>query len=213
MLVEVIKPGILVRNNFGMILRASSTVTLVVTEEHNILVDTALPSENKQIVDALSAKGLSVNDIDIVINTHLHPDHIGNNGLFLKAEFIAHAKEYPVRLANVTVIEGEFAVCENVRIIETPGHSYGSISVVVEVPGKSKTYVVAGDALPIRDNYLQWVPPGIHFDPNIALASMEKIVDIADIVIPGHDAPFEITKKKIKKWIRSSMLNIGHDKL
>ena len=195
MLVEVIKPGILVRNNLGMILRASSTVTLIVTEEHNIIVDTALPGESAQIVHALSAQGLSVNDIDYVINTHLHGDHIGNNGLFLKAEFIAHAKEFPARLANVTVIEGEFAVCENVRIIETPGHSYGSISVVVEVPGKSKTYVVAGDALPIRDNYLQWVPPGIHFDPNIALASMETIVTLADIVIPGHDAPFEITKK------------------
>ncbi len=195
MLVEVIKPGILVRNNLGMILRASSTVTLIVTEEHNIIVETALPGESAQIVHALSAQGLSVNDIDYVINTHLHGDHIGNNGLFLKAEFIAHAKEFPARLANVTVIEGEFAVCENVRIIETPGHSYGSISVVVEVPGKSKTYVVAGDALPIRDNYLQWVPPGIHFDPNIALASMETIVTLADIVIPGHDAPFEITKK------------------
>ena len=195
MLIEVIKPGILVRNNFGMILSASSTVTLIITEEHNIIVDTALPRESAQIVHALSARGLSVNDIDYVINTHLHGDHIGNNGLFLKAEFIAHAKEFPARLANVTVIEGEFAVCENVRIIETPGHSYGSISVVVEVPGRSKTYVVAGDALPIRDNYLQWVPPGIHFDPNIALASMEKIVDLADIVIPGHDAPFEITKK------------------
>jgi len=195
MLIEVIKPGILVRNNLGMILSASSTVTLIITEEHNIIVDTALPREGKQIVHALSARGLSVNDIDIVINTHLHGDHIGNNGLFLKAEFIAHAKEFPPRLANITVIEGEFAVCENVRIIETPGHSYGSISVVVELPGQSKTNVVAGDALPIRDNYLQWVPPGIHFDPNIALASMEKIVALADIVIPGHDAPFEITKK------------------
>ena len=196
MLIEVLKPGILVRNNLGMILSAFYTVTLIVAEEHNIIVDTALPRESRQIIDGLSARGLSVNDIDIVINTHLHGDHIGNNGLFLKAEFIAHAKEFPPHLANVKVIEGEFAVCENVRIIETPGHSYGSISVVVEVPGQSRTYVVAGDALPIKDNYLKWVPPGIHFDPKIALASMETIVTLANIVIPGHDAPFEITIKR-----------------
>jgi glyoxylase-like metal-dependent hydrolase (beta-lactamase superfamily II) len=196
MLVKVIKPGILVRNNLGMILQASSTVTLIVAEKHNIIVDTGLPTESREIIHGLSSRNLSPDDIDIVINTHLHGDHIGNNGMFGKATFIAHAKEFPARLANVKVIEGDYGVCENVGIIETPGHSLGSISVVVEIPEKSRTYVVAGDALPIRDNYIKWVPPGIHFDRHTALASMKKIVDIADIVIPGHDMPFEIVKKE-----------------
>ena len=44
------------------------------------------------------------------------------------------------------------------------------------------------------DNYLKWVPPGINFDPEIALQSMTKIVDYADIIIPGHDKPFRILK-------------------
>ena len=83
MLVKVIKPGILVRNNLGMILRASSTVTLIETDEHNLIVDTGLPSESQEIIAGLSALKLSVNDIDIVINTHLHGDHMGNNGMNL----------------------------------------------------------------------------------------------------------------------------------
>lgn len=195
MQVEVIKPGILVRNNLGMILQASSTVTLIAAGKDNIIVDTALPSEGAQITRALSSRGLTPDDIGTVINTHLHADHIGNNGMFPRARFIAHAKEFPPRLPRVQIVEREMHICENVRIINTPGHSFGSISVVVEIPQESRTFVVAGDALPIKDNYLKWVPPGIHFDPDVALKSMERIVVIADIVIPGHDAPFEITKR------------------
>jgi glyoxylase-like metal-dependent hydrolase (beta-lactamase superfamily II) len=194
MLIEVIKPGILVRNNLGMILQASSTVTLVCTDGHNLVIDSGVPGEEKSILQGLSKHGLSKEDIDTVINTHLHGDHMGNNALFRKARFFAHAKELPVRLKNVIVIEGDFEFSKSIKIIETPGHTQGSISVVVYDSEEDKTYVIAGDALPIKDNYLQWVPPGINFNPEIALASMKKIVQIADYVIPGHDDIFSIKK-------------------
>ena len=194
MLVDVIKPGILVRNDLGMILHATSTVTLVKDEPHNIIIDTSIPGEGEKILEGLSRHGLTQNDIDLVINTHLHGDHMGNNAMFWKAKFIAHEKEMPARLKNVMIIKGDYVLTENIKIIETPGHTHGSISVVVKVPEESKTYVIAGDALPIKDNYLKWVPPGINFNPKIALASMRRIVNIADFVIPGHDEMFEIKK-------------------
>jgi glyoxylase-like metal-dependent hydrolase (beta-lactamase superfamily II) len=192
--VTVIKPGILVRNNLGMILQASSTVTLIIGDGNNIIVDTGLPNEKETILKGLSDQGLNKDDINLVINTHLHGDHMGNNALFTKAKFMAHKNELPAKLPNVISVEGDFQVSENIRIMETPGHSTGSISVVVWVPETKKTYVIAGDALPIKDNYLKWVPPGINFNPMVALASMRKIVDIADFVVPGHDDIFEIKK-------------------
>jgi glyoxylase-like metal-dependent hydrolase (beta-lactamase superfamily II) len=192
MQIVIIKPGILVRNNLGMILQASSTVSLISEGKTNIIIDTGLPGEGKKIVKELSKFKLTIHDIDMVINTHLHGDHMGNNGLFINAQFIAHEKEFPARLKNVKIISGEYKVSENIKIIETPGHTPGSISVVVFEPEEKKTYVISGDALPIRDNYIQWVPPGINFNPKIALASMTKIVNIADKIIPGHDDLFEI---------------------
>lgn len=194
MQLEVIKPGILVRNNLGMILQASSTVTLVVGDGNNIIVDTGLPNEKETILKGLSDYGLTKDDINLVINTHLHGDHMGNNALFAKAKFMTHKNELPAKLPNVISVQGDFKVSENIRIMETPGHTAGSISVVVWVPETKKTYVIAGDALPIKDNYLKWVPPAINFNPMVALASMKKIVDIADFVIPGHDDIFEIRK-------------------
>ncbi len=194
MLVKIIKPGILVRNKLGMILKATSTVTLIMGDSHNIIVDTGFPTEKKKIIQGLAGFNLAPDNIDIVINTHLHGDHTGNNALFKNARFIVHANEFLVKLRNVQVISGDFQLSANIKLIETPGHTKGSISVVVRVPEESKTYVIAGDALPIKDNYLQWVPPGINFNPQVALASMRKIVEIADYVIPGHDDMFSIEK-------------------
>jgi len=195
MLINIIKPGLLVRNKQGMILQASSTITLVSSKEHNLIVDTGVPGDGKVIFSGLKESGLSPEDIDLVINTHLHGDHMGNNALFKRARFIAHANEFPAKLKNVLVIEGDYELSENIKIIETPGHTQGSISVVVKDPKNSKTYVIAGDALPIKDNYLQWVPPGINYNPKIALASMKRIVNLADFVIPGHGEIFAIGKR------------------
>jgi glyoxylase-like metal-dependent hydrolase (beta-lactamase superfamily II) len=189
--ISIIKPGLLVRNNLGLILQASSTVTFIRDEENKIIVDTGLPGEGKKILSGLSQFQIEKEDIDIVINTHLHGDHIGNNALFLNANFIAHEKEFPAKLKSVKIISGEYKINKNIKLIETPGHTPGSISIVVDNPSENKTYVISGDALPIKDNYTQWVPPGINYNPKIALASMKKIVDIADVIIPGHDDSFE----------------------
>jgi len=198
MIVEVIKPGLLVRNKLGMILQASSTVTMVSSKEHNIIVDTGVPGDGKVIFSGLKESGFSPEDIDLVINTHLHGDHMSNNALFIRARFLIHAKEFPSKLKNrlkgLIVIKSDFKLSESVDIIETPGHTLGSISVVVKDADNNKIYVIAGDALPTKENYLKWVPPGINFNPKIALNSMRRIVKIADFVIPGHDDMFSIRK-------------------
>ena len=37
--------------------------------------------------------GLKPEDIDVVVNSHLHPDHCGCNAYFTKATFMVHEKE------------------------------------------------------------------------------------------------------------------------
>jgi glyoxylase-like metal-dependent hydrolase (beta-lactamase superfamily II) len=71
--------------------------------------------------------------------------------------------------------------------METPGHTLESISVVCD---SSKRIVMAGDALPLMGNYLKWVPPRLHVDRGLAMKSMARIVEVADLVVPGHDSPF-----------------------
>lgn len=185
--VKVIKPGSLVRDKNGLILDARSSVVLVKGGDKNIIVDTGFPGEEEIIIQGLKAERLSPDDIEIVINTHLHNDHTGNNHLFKKARFIAHEKENPG--SEYHIVRGSYEVDRNIEIFETPGHTHGSVSVSVKA---DKIYVITGDALPTEDNYLKWVPPGINIGSRIALLSMEKIVDVGDIIIPGHDRRFEI---------------------
>jgi N-acyl homoserine lactone hydrolase len=177
--VHLLKAGSILRDLSGKILDARSSVALVIQEGRKIVVDTGLFGEEEIILDALARLGLRPEDIDAVVNTHSHPDHCGNNYIFVESEILDPK-------------EGE-TIAPGLWIMETPGHSRDSISVVVEA---SKIVIVAGDALPTFDNFLKNVPPALHIDRDLAVSSMERITSLADVVVPGHDRPFSIRDRK-----------------
>src|SRR5246127_2154485 len=57
-----------------------------------------LMGANETLLPSLACVGLEPDDIDIVVNSHFHPDHCGCNAFFKKATILAHAKE--VEAAN-----------------------------------------------------------------------------------------------------------------
>jgi glyoxylase-like metal-dependent hydrolase (beta-lactamase superfamily II) len=59
----------------------------------------------------------------------------------------------------------------------------------------SGVVVIAGDALPTLGNFLKTVPPALHVNRGLAIASLQRIIALADVVIPGHDFAFSIRKK------------------
>jgi glyoxylase-like metal-dependent hydrolase (beta-lactamase superfamily II) len=72
-------------------------------------------------------------------------------------------------------------------------HSEGSISVFVSA---GERFAICGDAIPTRANYDNWVPPFLNFSPELALRSMELIRSWADVIIPGHDVPISVDRKR-----------------
>lgn len=88
------------------------------------------------------------------------------------------------------IVSSDIEVHPDIRLIHTPGHTKGSMSVIVDA--ENARYAITGDAIPTKANYDQWVPPGINYDPELALRSMSAIVKMADIIVPGHGAPFEV---------------------
>ena len=140
-----------------------STIALV-RGQRNILVDTGHMGRRELLLNALTAHGLSVGDIDTVVLTHAHWDHAQNVDIFPNATICIHPKEleyarnpkpndwataryFPDTLCNLNVREvQEGEVLESgVRVVDTPGHTRGSISVVVET--SDGPAVLAGDAL------------------------------------------------------------------
>lgn len=188
--VRSILDGRLVRSGKA-ILEASSTVSLIVSADKTVVVDTGSLTDLELLREALSEASVKPDEVDVVVNTHLHLDHIGGNGLFPNAKVYAHRLESPP-LGTIRV-SSEFELLPGVEIVHTPGHTAGSISVIVHADGR---YAICGDAIPTRANVESHVPPSINIDPRLALKSLDLIVSSADVIIPGHGAPFSVARKK-----------------
>jgi glyoxylase-like metal-dependent hydrolase (beta-lactamase superfamily II) len=61
--------------------RSAASVLLSNGSRH-LVVDTGMPHEEHLLVSALQQRGLIASDVDAVINTHFHIDHVLNNSLF-----------------------------------------------------------------------------------------------------------------------------------
>lgn len=72
----------------------SSSAILARHPSHRVVIDTGLSIQEGDLVAALAARGLQPNDIDIVINTHLHVDHCLNNALFSRAQIFLSEPEF-----------------------------------------------------------------------------------------------------------------------
>ncbi|MDD1773564.1 MAG: MBL fold metallo-hydrolase [Methanomassiliicoccales archaeon] len=189
-IVKIVCEGHLLRKG-AEILEASSSVSLILAGARKIIVDTAAREDSGRLSDALKSMSVEPQEVDVVVNTHLHIDHCGGNDLFKNAKFYAHRLESPP-LGTVQVSKN-MTLLPGVELIQTPGHTAGSISVLVRA---EKQYVAAGDALPTKANYDQHTPPAINIDRRLALRSMDLLLESADVVIPGHDSPFACVSKK-----------------
>jgi len=162
-------------------------------------------------VAALRSIGLKPEDIEVVINTHLHWDHCSNNYLFKDAEFYVQKEELRYAIAplpahldvydslftgrcptfmevhNYKVIEGDSEIVPGVSVIVTPGHSPGCQTVLVET-GKG-VYAIAGDTVPMYKNIEsgKQIPHGVHVNLEDCYRSFERLKETGATILPGHD--------------------------
>jgi N-acyl homoserine lactone hydrolase len=118
-----------------------------------------------RIEDALRRVGLGVGDIDVVVNCHLHVDHIGGNPAFAGLPIYCQRTELDTARAgdytvpelvdfpgvSYEVLDGEAEIAPGVHLIPTPGHVAGHQSVVLVCADGS--VVLAGQA---HDTASQW---------------------------------------------------------
>ncbi len=186
-LLDILAVGDLQRDEEYNILKADSTSVLIRTPEHRIVVDPSTKYMKPFLKTSFRQIGVLPKDVDIVVLTHTHSDHLENLDMFKKAKVYVHSgadREIP----GATIIdEDEFDLCEGVKLVHTPGHCPEEMSVFVQA---ERRYVVAGDAIPLEDNFFKNIPPRLNYDPELALQSIKKIGNYADVIIPGHGFPF-----------------------
>ncbi|MBW2965816.1 MBL fold metallo-hydrolase [Candidatus Woesearchaeota archaeon] len=160
------------------------TVVLLKAEkkgEENIIVDTGNLGYEEEILEALEKQGLKPEDVEWVVITHSHDDHVSNNYLFKNAKRVAGIGVLFPDKSLDAYNDIDLIKIPGIKRIKTPGHLSAHLSIVVESEGKS--YVIAGDA--IQEEYIKKGLFGIPINLDY-IDSAKKIVDIADVIIPGH---------------------------
>lgn len=175
------------RDEQGNVTVADSTCTLINAKEGIIVVDPSTDYMRPMIRKSFRQIGIFPKDVRHVVLTHSHRDHIGNLDLFRNAEVYIHAGEEKDVPGAKVIDDDEFLLVPGVRLVHTPGHTEGSMSVFV---GAEKRYVIAGDAIPTEKNFRKMTPPASNCDPEAALQSIKMIKRYADVVVPGHGFPF-----------------------
>ena len=167
-----------------------STSSLIRTDDgHVIVVDTSSDFMRSPIKSAFKQIGkIFPDDVDMVVLTHCHTDHIGNVSLFKNATVYVHEGE-ECTFPNAKIVKEDTEIAKGVRLVHTPGHSDGSMSVFVEA---DRRYAIVGDAAPLKDNFTKRIIPALHTDADAARESLEKIAEWADVIVPGHDKPFKV---------------------
>ena len=66
---------------------------------------TPIMQPGEHVLTGLAGIGLEPDDIDLVINSHLHPDHCGCNAFFRKATFLVHRDELAAARAPGSEVE------------------------------------------------------------------------------------------------------------
>lgn len=183
-----------------------STATLI-EADRKILVDTSFdyewvntPDNNKRnarnLTRALGNLGVKPDDIDIVFITHWHRDHFGNIGIFKKAMHLA-SKCLVERfgLKDFRGIDDREEITNSIRVILTPGHTIDHASLIIDtvVSGLKARIAIAGDAI-VSHSYFQsgkvWKYNADFYSIEAAQNSIKQLVEMSDIIIPGHGAPF-----------------------
>lgn len=163
--------------------------------------------EEKTLVALKDAMGWNPEDVDTVINTHLHFDHCGCNQYFKnarlyvqRAEWIAAHNPVPsnahlyyepyfskkvISYFQWEFLEGETEIYPGLIVIPTPGHTLGHQSVLLDT--EQGTVCVAGDVVSVTENINLNMETNIVVDTSLVYKSFASIREKADQIIPGHE--------------------------
>jgi N-acyl homoserine lactone hydrolase len=213
----------LFRSNARWSIPHADTVFCIQGSERNIIIDSGVTMEDllkhgslgnrhiQTLPEGLAQLGLKPEDIDMVIQTHLHFDHRSYASIFTKARFLVQKAEIeyhrnpppyeprpcPAEVLdslNWEVLDGDYQIEEGIDVLFTPGHTPGGQSVAVNTTAG----LVVIEGLDSNDEVynpppgMQWTgdvaTAAIHSDPELAYKNARRIKEMADIVVPLHEA-------------------------
>ncbi|MEM1981623.1 MAG: N-acyl homoserine lactonase family protein [Candidatus Hadarchaeales archaeon] len=172
----------------------------------------------KGLRKALEEVGISPKEVEILILTHLHFDHVACVGLFENARIYVQKKEWetalsplpplrpfydqkllePLERMDLVLVEGDHEIEKGLTLLHLPGHTEGMQGLAFHT--RKGTAVLASDLLYTYLNlhspfsYTPFYPPAIIVDLREWFWSVGKALRTAssrELVYPGHEPSLE----------------------
>ena len=165
--------------------RVGGTVVLVRDADATIVVDPGMVAARSLILDPLAALDVPPEAVTHVFLSHHHPDHTVNIALFPNAEVV----DFESRFRDDLWLDHDgdgYRLAPHSQLWLTPGHSEEDASLVVEAD--DGVYAMTHlwwhtDRTPAVDPFAS--------DADALERGRARVLAAADIVIPGHGAPFQ----------------------
>lgn len=175
-------------------------VYLVHAGGRRILFDCGHAGRRRALLRALADRGLAPRDVDLLVLSHAHWDHVQNADLF--ADVLIHPAEELAPRGNplvppwtAAILDGAHTASDGlelapgVTVTALPGHTAGSIGLTVATA--AGTALLTGDAVPSA-GALRRGRPSSAVDEAAATRSIALVRARAEVVFPGHDEPFTL---------------------
>lgn len=193
-----------------------------------IVVDTGHTGLRRTLLAALRSRGLVESDVDVVVCTHAHWDHIENLDVFPRAEIVVHRNErryvkqpHPNDFAcprwidlifehfdrRIHEVEEGEVLLPGVEIVDAPGHSAGTIAVTART--SDGLAVISGDSIQNSTVAVERRNALVFWDEAMANRTVEKLVTLADVIYPGHDQAFRIDANNRVEYVQQLELTLS----
>ncbi|MDE2939594.1 MAG: MBL fold metallo-hydrolase [Chloroflexota bacterium] len=182
-----------------------------------IIVDTGLqaPDGSGTLLADMERKGVDRNAVDLVVFTHLHPDHVGWNLVegqptFPNARYLVPRRDWdhwthaevvagaphissqvlPLNELNILdLFDDDYSITDELTTVSTPGHTPGHVSIVIASQGE-RGYILGDVAhTPAQAHYTDWNPI-FDVQPSVARTTRHSVLDMLEsegiLVSAGH---------------------------
>jgi glyoxylase-like metal-dependent hydrolase (beta-lactamase superfamily II) len=213
--IDLILPGFPGRSNRGYLGWCS---IVLIKGDKKILFDTGSYGVRGLLLERLGQVECAPEDVDMVIVSHCHWDHMVNMSLFPRAEYVISKKEWDYifshqsrgdihvarevteglsRSGRLNLIEKEDEIEEGIKVLHAPGHTPGLVAILLNTPdGK---FLLASDAIKNRAEYFSGEFE-ITMDRKVSEETLSRLGGLSDFIIPGHETPFTPDGTLIKPY-------------